>query len=283
MACTIKMLPRDQWVAAADTAIRLNPTNRPLIGRLPLAEPNLTVRPEHLAILTSKMWPNNGVELTVSFVSRIRADFAQKIIEHMNAWGQYCKTKFKMLTSGSGQVRIAFQNDGYWSYLGTDILHIPSNQHTMNLQGFDSQMPDSEYHRVVRHETGHTLGFPHEHMRRELVDRLDPQKTISYFQQFQGWPPQMTQEQVLTPIDEASIRGTPNADQDSIMCYQLPGSITKDGQEIRGGTDIDPLDQQFASKCYPLDNAPPPPPPNNGFKKTVTIESADPNTKVTLV
>jgi hypothetical protein len=43
----------------------------------------------------------------------------------------------------------------------------------MNLEGFTMKTPDSEFHRVVRHETGHTLGFPHEHMRAELVKRID--------------------------------------------------------------------------------------------------------------
>jgi hypothetical protein len=44
--------------------------------------------------------------------------------------------------------------------------------------------------------------------------------------------------------------GTP-ADQTSIMCYQLPGSITKDGQPIVGGTDIDQTNYAFAGKIYP--------------------------------
>ncbi len=50
--------------------------------------------------------------------------------------------------------------------------------------------PESEYRRVVRHETGHTLGFPHEHMRKELVARLDPQKCYIYYRRF-GWDKRM--------------------------------------------------------------------------------------------
>ena len=94
------------------------------------------------------------------------------------------------------------------------------------LQGFTMQTAESEFHRVVRHETGHTLGFPHEHMRRELVQRIDPEKAYKYFAATQGWTKQQVDQQVLTPLGEASIFGTP-ADQDSIMCYQLPGSITR--------------------------------------------------------
>jgi hypothetical protein len=56
---------------------------------------------------------------------------------------------------------------------------------------------------------------------------------------------------VLTPLEESSIFGTVHADQDSIMCYQLPGSITRDGQPIRGGTDINRLDYAFCGSIYP--------------------------------
>jgi hypothetical protein len=60
----------------------------------------------------------------------------------------------------------------------------------------------------------------------------------------------MVDQQVLTPLSEDSIMGTP-PDQDSIMCYQLPGSITRDGQPIRGGSDINATDHAFAGDIYP--------------------------------
>jgi hypothetical protein len=110
--------------------------------------------------------------------------------------------------------------------------------------------PESEYKRVVRHETGHTLGFPHEHMRKELVARIDRQKAYAYFLATQGWNHAQVDAQVLTALDDASIIGTP-ADQTSIMCYRLPGSITKNGQPIIGGIDINATDCGFAGRVYP--------------------------------
>jgi hypothetical protein len=121
----------------------------------------------------------------------------------------------------------------------------------MNLQAFTMQTPESEFHRVVRHETGHTLGFPHEHMRRELVAKIDPRKAIAYFGATQGWSPEEVRQQVLTPIEEGSIRGTAHADPNSIMCYQIPGSLTRDGKPIIGGKDIDAQDYEFAGLIYP--------------------------------
>jgi hypothetical protein len=130
----------------------------------------------------------------------------------------------------------------------------------MCLGGFTSMTPESEHRRVTRHETLHTCGCPHEHLRSELVNRLDESKTIAYFARM-GWSAATTRSNVLTPLSEASIRGTPHAQQDSIMCYQLPGSITKDGLPIIGGTDITADDAAFLAQIYPLSSVDPPPGP----------------------
>jgi hypothetical protein len=116
--------------------------------------------------------------------------------------------------------------------------------------------PESEFVRVVRHEAGHTLGFPHEHMRKELVDLIDRQKAIAYFGQTQGWTPQEVEFQVLTPLSKGSLIATDHADPKSIMCYQIPGSITKNGQPIIGGTDIVATDRDFIARIYPAAKKP---------------------------
>jgi hypothetical protein len=56
--------------------------------------------------------------------------------------------------------------------------------------------------------------------------------------------------QVLTPLEEASILGS-KVDAKSIMCYQIPGAITKDGKPIVGGKNIDKTDYAFAASVYP--------------------------------
>ncbi len=81
----------------------------------------------------------------------------------------------------TGDVRISTTGMGYWSYLGTDIMLVPKSNPTMNLQGFSMFTRESEYKRVVRHETGHTLGFPHEHLRKEIVANIDPARAYKYF------------------------------------------------------------------------------------------------------
>jgi len=252
LVCTPRALPRALWEDAARTAIGVNPVNRPAVERARALAPALSNR-EAIAALTTKYWHNaDGVKLTVGFVDDAPADLRKRIVVHMNAWAKTANVKF-MQSKTDPQVRVAREggpDGGYWSYLGTDILHIASDQQTMNLEAFTMSTPESEFHRVVRHETGHTLGFPHEHMRKALVAKIDPKKAIAYFESTQGWSAAETKAQVLTPIEESSLIGT-KPDPRSIMCYQIPGAITKDGKPILGGKDIDALDYEFAARLYP--------------------------------
>jgi hypothetical protein len=204
------------------------------------------------------------VQLSVSFLDGAKGDLRKRILLHMNAWGQKANVKFAE-TSGVGQVRIARLDSpedqaGYWSYVGTEILEIDEDKPTMNLEGFAMRTSEAEFRRVVRHEAGHTLGFDHEHMRSEIVKLIDRDKAIRFFDKDQGWTPEEVEEQVLTPLAKKSIMGTEEADPVSIMCYQLPAAIMKNGKPIKGGKDINPRDHGFAASLYPKKSRATPPP-----------------------
>jgi hypothetical protein len=246
LGCTLKSVPKRLVVKAAKTAMTINPVNAPGFG--PVAA-DLVMDPQRIAVLTGKYWGPTPRRLTVSFMESTPADLRTRIISHLNAWTQTGCIEL-VYTQGTGQVRISRGPGGYYSYLGTDILLIPRNRQTMNLEGFTMNTPESEFKRVIRHEAGHSLGFPHEHMRRALVERIDREKAYAYFRRTQGWDRATVDAQVLTPLDERSIMATP-ADQDSIMCYQLPAEITRDGRPIRGGRDINQTDYEFCGRIYP--------------------------------
>jgi hypothetical protein len=249
IACIPPVLGRDQVVEAARVAVEENPANAlPQYAMAVLAAP---LDPMQIAVMTSKYWGPKSRVLTVSFTESTSDALRRRILSHMNAWSgsRGGGISFK-LTSSGGHVRISRETAGYWSYLGTDIKVIASSRPTMSLQAFTMSTPESEYRRVVRHETGHTLGFPHEHMRRELIARIDRARAYNFFLTEYGWNQQTVDAQVLTPLDNRSLMRTP-PDEDSIMCYQLPGSITVDGKPIRGGLDINRTDYAFAAKIYP--------------------------------
>jgi hypothetical protein len=252
VACRIKTLPPEQLEEAARTAVRENPANAPAVESMLRAAPEKLHKDltSYISYMPSKYWGPKGVRLTVGFLDEPPSDLRQRILSHMNAWGASANVQFTESTD-QPTVRIArTAKDGYWSYLGTDITHISADKPTMNLQDFTMDTPDSEFHRVVRHETGHTLGFPHEHMRSEIVNRIDRDKAIAFYRANDNWSAEETTQQVLTPLADSEIIGLPT-DSMSIMCYWLPAGLMKDGLAVPGGTDIDAEDAQLAATIYP--------------------------------
>jgi hypothetical protein len=251
----MKSLPVSRRQAAARRSIEVNPANaveHRVVARTPAGRRGGRPR---LAVVVGRRWPASGVRLTVQFLDAPPRDLRARILRHMNAWNRTANVLF-VETRGTGQVRIARLDGpadmaGYWSYLGTEILEVDEAEPTLNLEGFTMKVSEAEFRRVVRHEAGHTLGFDHEHMRREMVQRIDPRKAVAYFDRTDGWTPQEVREQVLTPLAQKSIMGTADSDPTSIMCYQLPGEIMKDGKAIAGGRDINPKDFAFAASIYP--------------------------------
>jgi hypothetical protein len=211
-------------------------------------------------MLRGSYWPN-GSRIRVAFRGG-SPDINQHVIEHANAWSRWANICFVPAASmGECDVLVGYDQPGYWSLIGPAPQVARSGQTTVNLQGFDSgRMPESEWTRVVRHEFGHTLGAEHEQQRPEVVARLDPAKCYAYFAATQGWDRATVDAQILAPLDMAAMDETASEDDRSIMMYWFDGRLTKDGQPIVGGADIDESDRKFIATIYPKP-APPVSPP----------------------
>jgi hypothetical protein len=255
ITCRTKPLTRKRAAEAAKKALEINPANaigqrlvmRSTVGR--------SGGPLRLTLDIGHRWASTGVRLTVQFLDNPPADLRKRILLHMNAWNKTANIHF-IETRKTGDVRIARLDRpeafaGYWSYIGNEILGIPDDEPTLNLEGFTMKVSEAEFKRVVRHEAGHTLGFEHEHMRAELVKKIDRKKAFAFFDRTQGWTKDDVEAQVLTPLRKASVMGTTEADPLSIMCYQIPAAITKDGKAILGGVNINRKDFAFAASVYP--------------------------------
>lgn len=254
LLCRPKILDPAQLENAQRRAVEINPANAAERRTVEVAE-DRRGGPRRIVIVTARKWQSSGVKLSVSFLDGEKQELRRRILRHMNAWSRDANISF-VETGGVGEVRIARLKSppdmaGYWSYIGTEILEARADEPTMNLEGFTMRTPEAEFRRVVRHETGHTLGFEHEHMRTEIVDRIVPGKAYSFFARNQGWSRIDVDQQVLTPLSKKSIMGTQEADPVSIMCYDLPASIMRDRKPVKGGSDINERDYAFAARLYP--------------------------------
>jgi hypothetical protein len=246
--CVPRLPPPDRWTELAKQAKAIRADNLDE-GVDP---EKIVTTPGKLALDIGLRWQESGVSLTVGFLDNPSTALRGRILTRMNAWSRTANVSFSETEDDVdiADVRIArTPNDGHWSWLGIDIRN--HSGPTMNLDGFSDSTIDAELDRVVCHETGHTLGFPHEHLRAELVASLDRKRTIDYFMRTQGWTEQDVIFQVLTPLEAHSILATPRADPHSIMCYEIPGECTESGAPIVGGTVIDEADFAFAASVYP--------------------------------
>src|ERR1700753_2219112 len=188
--CIPRSLPVTKVEAAARRAIEINAASAVDSRRVARTPTGRRGGPRRIAVVVGRRWPSSGVRLTVQFLDSPPDDLRARILLHMNAWAKTANVTFTE-TRGTGQVRIARLDSPRemaecWSNIGTEILEIKPDQPTMNLQGFTMSETDAEFRRVVRHEAGHTLGFDHEHMRRELVERIDRQKAFVYYERDEG-------------------------------------------------------------------------------------------------
>jgi hypothetical protein len=103
----------------------------------------------------------------------------EKIAEAASGWTRYGNIKLEFKSPETGQfhlwspedeefrvqVRIGFDQAGYWSLVGTDSAN-PAITHpgdaSMNFGGFAQQLPQ-DWTATVLHEFGHAFGFEHEH------------------------------------------------------------------------------------------------------------------------
>lgn len=224
----------------------------------------------HLALLKDKQWKGNGVRLRVTFIDKPvpNLPLRQKIVKAMNTWSEFCNVRFTLVDDLIGpEVRISFtgkidgvDHPGYWSKVGTDILNADYRHPTMMLTNFEvkSKQSDWYFRRTVPHETGHTLGFMHEHLRPELVDRIDEKKAIEYYGRPPNkWSPTRTKGNVLKPLDMSLYNATAEADVHSIMCYSIDKAILKPGTGgIYGGDEFTKWDKEHSASIYPYRKLP---------------------------
>lgn len=222
--CYDKILPRDFRRAIPFRAIEIG-------GRTRAISP------------IGKLWPN-GSTLSIRF---LEGTAAQKEIvkQYAPQWTDYANLNFEFNDAPDAEIRIAFADDGAWSYVGTDAKGIHVSQPTMNFGWLDEG--------VVLHEFGHAIGLAHEHQ--------NPDKGIQWNEEAvirdlsgppNNWDVATIRHNVLRKYSHDQVNGT-DFDAKSIMLYSFPAEWTLDGFHTEPNDVLSDIDKDFArgAKMYP--------------------------------
>ncbi len=246
--CIDRSPPPQKLIEAAERAIEENPANIPIVAVHPgmgVAPPT----PQELAGVTGKKW-QNGRRLRVRFLDG-KPSVQQRVEDHAKRWSDYANITFEFGTDPDAEIRITFEQEGSWSYIGTTALAIDKNEPTMNFGWLEEDTPDEEYERVVVHEFGHALFCIHEHQNPVANIPWDKDAVYAYYM---GPPNNWTKEQVdqnLFARYSQDITQFSAFDPKSIMLYPIPNEHTIGDFEVGFNTTLSDTDESFIGTVYP--------------------------------
>jgi hypothetical protein len=191
-----------------------------------------------------KTWMN-GSTLHVRFLGGSAAQRATAR-EQAGWWTAVANLQIVFDDAPQADIRISFdEDDGAWSYIGTDSRSIPQNEATMNLGFLDGG--------TVAHEFGHAIGLAHEHQNPAGGIQWNDAVVI---RQMAGspnfWDEATTRLNILQRYRADQVNGTA-FDPQSIMLYFFPADWTLNGVGTEANEVLSALDRQFVAgaKMYP--------------------------------
>ena len=246
--CIDRIPTPEQLIRAAELSIRENAANVPIVHVRPgmgVAPPTRT----ELAGVTGKKW-KNGRQLRARFLDGVPS-VQQRVEDHATRWSEFANITVEFGNDPDAEIRISFEQEGSWSYIGTTALAIDKTEPTMNFGWLDEDTADEEYERVVVHEFGHALFCIHEHQNPVTTIPWDKDAVYAYYM---GPPNNWTKDQVdqnLFARYSQDITQFSAFDRESIMLYPIPNEFTIGDFEVGFNTTLSDMDKSFIATIYP--------------------------------
>ncbi len=205
-----------------------------------------------MAILTSKMW-DPGQRLKIFFF-RFDEVPIEKVLSKARIWANHCNVTFvRTFDIHESHIRISFEADGHWSYIGKDAEQ-KKGVATMNFDLRWENINSEEFAGVVLHEFGHALGLIHEHQSPMAGFTWKKDYIYRELAKDYGWPEEKVNINLFDNYDNEPKKYT-LLDTNSIMAYYIPKEYTEEGIEFPKNIVLSKRDIEMIGKLYP-------PPPN---------------------
>lgn len=192
----------------------------------------------------------NGSTIRIRFLEGT-GEQQEMVRQYALEWTRYANLKFEFTDDLAAEIRVTFdEDDGAWSYIGTDNLQIPQNTATLNLGWQDEG--------VILHEFGHMIGLSHEHQNPAGGFQWNEEAVLRDLSgPPNNWTPEEIRHNVLNKYSMDQIHGT-EFDSESIMLYAFPAEWTLNGVATHENDDLSNLDKMFiaSEKMYPGVNQP---------------------------
>lgn len=195
-------------------------------------------------VLSKKLTWEAGDKIKVSFLNG-NADTQAKVRQYAEQWETYANVDFVFGNFSNADIKISFQDKGYWSFVGTESKqHSPS----MSLTGLNATTPDDEISRVVLHEFGHALGLMHEHQHknRPFEWNLD-----AVYKEYSNWDRETIRINLIEKYDDENTYTNFVYDPNSIMHYPISSHLTTNGYSVSWNRYLSNNDKSLISKIYP--------------------------------
>ena len=191
-----------------------------------------------------KQWIN-GSTLRIRFMSGTAAQKAM-VRDIAPEWTRHANLEFEFTDDPRAEIRVTFdENDGAWSYVGTDNSGIPLHAATLNLGWQDEG--------VILHEFGHMIALAHEHQNPAggiVWNEAEVIRDLSGPPNF--WDEATIRHNVLNKYAVDQVHGTA-FDEHSVMLYAFPDDWTANIGATAENHRLSDLDKLFVAgqKMYP--------------------------------
>ena len=237
--------------------------SRAISETLKLAKGDTIPKPYRAIMQRTKLWAKNS-KIKYGFVSDGDGNLVSFIREAFKDWMELtCLTiEEEKANPDAADIRISFIADrGHYSNIGTDSklqeasLNSSGRFESMNLD--PTGLDNLNYMRgVAKHETGHSIGFAHEHQNPDHPIIWDEDLVRTEFAQSQGWDNQKIFENILEKLSDTNQYVFTPRDGKSIMHYSFPPELIRNANGADVPTPenpnvvLSPVDKDFARKQY---------------------------------